>query len=30
MIGAAAHFAFLRGVRDGLEMDVAPDLKIGE
>ena len=29
MIGAAAHFAYLRGVRDGLDMDVEPDLKIG-
>jgi N6-L-threonylcarbamoyladenine synthase len=29
MIGAAAYFAFRRGARDGLEMDVAPDLKIG-
>jgi N6-L-threonylcarbamoyladenine synthase len=29
MIGAAAHYAWLRGVRDGLEMDVAPDLKLG-
>jgi len=29
MIGAAAYFAFRRGARDGLDMDVAPDLKIG-
>jgi N6-L-threonylcarbamoyladenine synthase len=29
MIGAAAHFAFVRGVRHGLDMDVAPDLKLG-
>ncbi|MCS7062022.1 MAG: tRNA (adenosine(37)-N6)-threonylcarbamoyltransferase complex transferase subunit TsaD, partial [Anaerolineae bacterium] len=29
MIGAAAHFAYLRGVRDELDMDVEPDLKIG-
>ena len=29
MIGAAAHFAFVRGLRDTLEMDVAPDLKLG-
>lgn len=29
MIGAAAHYAWLRGARDGLEMDVAPDLKLG-
>ncbi len=29
MIGAAAHFAWLRGVRDDLDMDVEPDLKIG-
>jgi N6-L-threonylcarbamoyladenine synthase len=29
MIGAAAHYAYLRGVRDQLDMDVYPDLKIG-
>lgn len=29
MIGAAGYFAFLRGVRDDLAMDVAPDLKLG-
>lgn len=29
MIGAAAHFAYLRGARDDLDMDVEPDLKIG-
>jgi N6-L-threonylcarbamoyladenine synthase len=29
MIGAAAHYAFERGLRDGLEMDVVPDLKLG-
>lgn len=29
MIGAAAHYAFERGVRDDLTMDVAPDLKLG-
>jgi N6-L-threonylcarbamoyladenine synthase len=29
MIGAAAHFAYLRGVRDSLEMDVVPDLQLG-
>ncbi len=29
MIGAAAHFAYLRGVRDQLDMDVLPDLKLG-
>ncbi len=29
MIGAAAHFAFVRGLRDSLEMDVMPDLKLG-
>ncbi|MCL5996775.1 MAG: tRNA (adenosine(37)-N6)-threonylcarbamoyltransferase complex transferase subunit TsaD [Chloroflexi bacterium] len=26
MIGAAGHFAYQRGVRDGLDMDVLPDL----
>ncbi len=30
MIGAAGHFAYLRGMRDELDMDVLPDLKIGE
>jgi len=30
MIGAAGYYAFLRGVRDDLAMDVAPDLKLGE
>ncbi len=30
MIGAAAHFAYLRGVRDDLDMDVEPDLKMGD
>jgi len=29
MIGAAAHYAFMRGERDDLSMDVAPDLKLG-
>jgi N6-L-threonylcarbamoyladenine synthase len=29
MIGAAAHYAYLRGVRDGLDMDVVPDLQLG-
>lgn len=29
MIGAAAHYAYARGVRDTLAMDVSPDLKIG-
>jgi len=29
MIGAAGHYAFVRGVRDDLKMDVAPDLKLG-
>ncbi len=29
MIGAAAHFAYLRGARHDLDMDVEPDLKIG-
>ncbi|HQX74723.1 MAG TPA: tRNA (adenosine(37)-N6)-threonylcarbamoyltransferase complex transferase subunit TsaD [Thermoflexales bacterium] len=29
MIGAAAHYAYVRGVRDTLAMDVSPDLKIG-
>lgn len=29
MIGAAAHFAFVRGLRDSLAMDVMPDLKLG-
>jgi N6-L-threonylcarbamoyladenine synthase len=29
MIGAAAYHAWLRGVRDDLTMDVAPDLKLG-
>lgn len=28
MIGAAAHFAYIRGLRDDLGMDVVPDLKI--
>jgi N6-L-threonylcarbamoyladenine synthase len=26
MIGAAAHYAYIRGVRDALDMDVNPDL----
>ena len=30
MIGAAAHFAYLRGVRDTLDMDVVPDLQLGD
>jgi N6-L-threonylcarbamoyladenine synthase len=30
MIGAAAHYAFARGVRHDLTLDVAPDLKLGE
>ena len=30
MIGAAGSYAFLRGVRDDLTMDVVPDLKLGE
>jgi N6-L-threonylcarbamoyladenine synthase len=29
MIGAAGHYAFARGVRDRLDMDIAPDLKLG-
>jgi N6-L-threonylcarbamoyladenine synthase len=29
MIGAAAHHAFERGMRDDLTMDVTPDLKLG-
>lgn len=29
MIGAAGYYAFTRGVRDELTMDVAPDLKLG-
>lgn len=29
MIGAAGYYAFARGVRDDLSMDVAPDLKLG-
>jgi N6-L-threonylcarbamoyladenine synthase len=29
MIGAAGYYAFMRGVRDDLTMDVAPDLKLG-
>jgi N6-L-threonylcarbamoyladenine synthase len=29
MIGAAAHYAFMRGHRDDLSMDVEPDLKLG-
>jgi N6-L-threonylcarbamoyladenine synthase len=29
MIGAAAHFAFVRGVRDDLTLDIEPDLKLG-
>ncbi len=29
MIGAAAHYAFVRGLRDDLTMDVMPDLKLG-
>jgi len=29
MIGAAAHYQFIRGLRDTLEMDVVPDLKLG-
>lgn len=30
MIGAAGHYAFVRGVRDELDLDVLPDLKLGE
>ena len=30
MIGAAGHFAYLRGVRNDLDMDVIPDLKLGD
>lgn len=30
MIGAAGSYAFLRGVRDELTMDVIPDLKLGD
>lgn len=30
MIGAAAHYAYIRGVSDSLEMDVTPDLKLGD
>ncbi len=29
MIGAAAHYAFVRGLRDDLTLDVMPDLKLG-
>lgn len=29
MIAAAGYFAFMRGVRDDLSLDVAPDLKLG-
>jgi N6-L-threonylcarbamoyladenine synthase len=29
MIGAAGYYAYLRGTRDGLDMDVLPDLKLG-
>lgn len=29
MIGAAAHYAFTRGQRDDLSLDIAPDLKLG-
>ncbi len=29
MIGAAGYFAFMRGARDDLGMDVVPDLKLG-
>ena len=29
MIGAAAHFAYTRGERDPLDMDVVPDLQLG-
>jgi N6-L-threonylcarbamoyladenine synthase len=29
MIGAAAHYAYVRGVRDDLDLDVVPDLKLG-
>jgi N6-L-threonylcarbamoyladenine synthase len=29
MIGAAGYYAYERGVRDELEMDVLPDLKLG-
>ena len=29
MIGAAAHFAYIRGLRDDLSMDVIPDLQLG-
>lgn len=29
MIGAAAYYAFMRGLRDDFTMDVVPDLKLG-
>jgi N6-L-threonylcarbamoyladenine synthase len=29
MIGAAGHYAYMRGVRDSLDMDVVPDLQLG-
>ncbi len=29
MIGAAAHFSFVRGVRHDLTLDISPDLKLG-
>jgi N6-L-threonylcarbamoyladenine synthase len=29
MIGAAAHFAFVRGVRHDLSLDIEPELKLG-
>jgi N6-L-threonylcarbamoyladenine synthase len=29
MIGSAAYFAYMRGMRDGLDLDVVPDLKLG-
>jgi N6-L-threonylcarbamoyladenine synthase len=28
MIGAAAHYNFIRGRRDGLDMDVTPSLQL--
>jgi len=28
MIGAAAHFHFIRGRRDGLDLDVVPSLQL--
>jgi N6-L-threonylcarbamoyladenine synthase len=30
MIGAAGHYAYMRGVRDSLDMDVVPDLQLGD